>query len=276
MPSIFRPEDVVNIDDYPIHDRDNPARTELIAKCRADLDANMYCAIQDFVRPEALAAMAAEAKSLRPRANDNNSNRNVYLQRQKDPSLPGDHARNIFHPASVRMIAYDLIPDTSPLKTFYHWDAVRDAVAEIVGDTPLYDNEDSCQPANYACYEEGDQSSWHYDSVNAFTMTLMVQAADEGGLFQMSPNTRTDDDENYGHVQQVLAGKRNDTIVDVAREPGALCIFRGCNSLHRVSPVKGNTMRIMGVFVYEKEPGVVGDPEVNETVYGRRGGVAAE
>jgi hypothetical protein len=56
----------------------------------------------------------------------------------------------------------------------------------------------------------------------------------------------------------------------VAREPGSLCIFRGCNSLHRVSPVSGGTLRIMGVLVYETEPGVVGYPEVNETVYGPR------
>ena len=44
----------------------------------------------------------------------------------------------------------------------------------------------------------------------------------------------------------------------------------GCNSLHRVSPIEGPTLRIMGLFVYEPEPGVVGDPEVNETIYGER------
>jgi hypothetical protein len=56
----------------------------------------------------------------------------------------------------------------------------------------------------------------------------------------------------------------------VGREPGALCIFKGCNSLHRVTPVSGNSLRIMGVFVYEFAPGVTGDPEVNATIYGPR------
>lgn len=87
--------------------------------------------------------------------------------------------------------------------------------------------------------------------------------AETGGEFQMSPNTRTDTDQNYDHVADVLHGERDDTIVSVGREPGALCIFRSCNSPHR-------TMRIMGVFVYEREPGVLGDPEVNETIYGQR------
>jgi hypothetical protein len=37
-----------------------------------------------------------------------------------------------------------------------------------------------------------------------------------------------------------------------------------------VSPVVGDRLRIMGVFVYEFAPGVAGDPEVNATIYGPR------
>jgi len=33
---------------------------------------------------------------------------------------------------------------------------------------------------------------------------------------------------------------------------------------------EGPRMRIMGVFVYEYQPGIKGDPEVNETIYGSR------
>jgi hypothetical protein len=270
MPPELNIEDVINIDDYPVHDRNHPARAELIASCRADLEKNMFCAIPNFVRPSALQAMAEEAGQLRPGAYDNNSRRNVYLQRQLDPSLPEDHARNHLNSTSTRMIAYDQIGDLSPLKVFYHSDAVREMIADIVGSEQLFDNEDPYQPANYVCYDDGDQSSWHFDSDNSFTVTLMVQAADSGGEFQMSANARTDTDQNYDHVARILRGERNDTIASVGREPGALCIFRGCNCLHRVSPVKGATMRIMGVFVYEREPGILGDQEVNETIYGSR------
>lgn len=58
----------------------------------------------------------------------------------------------------------------------------------------------------------------------------------------------------------------------ISREPGELTIFRGCNSLHRVTPIAGQNHRLMAVFVYETEPGIIGDPEVNMTVYGRPGG----
>jgi hypothetical protein len=85
----------------------------------------------------------------------------------------------------------------------------------------------------------------------------------------MHPNTRSDDDPHFDRVKKVITGDE-DGIVEVGREEGSLCIFRGCNSLHRVSPVKGDRLRIMGVFVYENEPGITGDGEVNETVYGRK------
>ena len=266
-------EDILDLDTYPVHDRANPEREKIISRCKADLEENMFCCIPALVRPRALDAMAREAETLRNQAFDNNSRRNVYLQRQSNPDLPKEHARNIFNSTSTRMIAYDQIAVSSPLKTFYHANEVRELIAGIVGADALYDNDDPYQPANYVCYDEGDRSSWHFDSDSQFTFTLMVQAADVGGEFQMSPDARSDSDQNYNHVAQVLRGKRNETIVSVGREPGALCIFSGCNALHRVSEVRGNTMRIMGVFVYESEPGILGDPEINATIYGPRVGV---
>ncbi len=71
-------------------------------------------------------------------------------------------------------------------------------------------------------------------------------------------------------MTEVLTGDRT-RVKMVSREVGELTIFRGCNSLHRVSPVAGSRARLMAVFVYETESGIVGDPEVNMTVYGRTG-----
>ena len=263
-------DEIVNLDDYPIAQKSNAARTALIDRCQADLKEHLCCSIPLFIRPDALRTMVAEALSLRSQAYDNISRRNCYLQKQGDTSLPDTHSRNHLEDTSTRMLAYDQIPESSPLKAFYHADAVRQMIADIVGCDELFDNEDPYQPANYVCYEHGDQSSWHFDSDNSFTVTLMIQAADEGGEFQMSPGARTDTNQNYNHVAEVLQGKRNDTVVTIAREAGALCVFRGCNALHRVTPVVGNSMRIVGVFVYERAVGVFGDQEVNETIYGDR------
>lgn len=98
----------------------------------------------------------------------------------------------------------------------------------------------------------------------------MIQPTDHGGIFQMSANTRSASSENYQRVRDVLLVKREDTIVSIDLEPGALRIFKGCHSLHRVSPVVGDQLRIMRVCVYEFSPGIGGDPKVNVTIYGPR------
>jgi hypothetical protein len=262
--------DIVNLNSYPIIDSDGASAVSLRDRCRRDLAKNRICAIPDFVTEDALEVMAAEAVRLQEAAYHNNSLRNCYLHQQKDPSLAEDHVRNLQDRSSVRMIAYDQLASDSPLKTFYQSDAVRKLVAGIVDEGDLFPNEDPYQPANYVSYREGDESSWHFDEDNSFTMTLMIQASENGGLFEMSPDTRSDTSENYDHVKDVLMGSCNDEIVSVGRNPGELCIFRGSHSLHRVTPVSGSSLRIMGVFVYELSPGCVGDPEVNATIYGPR------
>ncbi|MFT4716724.1 MAG: hypothetical protein ACI861_000493 [Paracoccaceae bacterium] len=259
--------EIINLDQYPI-EGDTAARSTLLAGLKADLDQNQYCALPDFFRPAALQQVVAEANANRHLANDNNSHRNCYFEQVINPDLPVNHPRNMMLKTGNRMLGYGHVPQGSPVRTFYHWPEVRRMVAEIVGSTELFENEDPWQPANILCYEPGDLSAWHFDSTNAFTMTLMMQSADEGGDFELVPNTRTDTDQNYDYVRRVLIGQQDQDIVPVGRDPGALCIFRGCNSMHRVSQVMGNTMRIMGVFVYEDKPGVVGDPVVNATVYG--------
>jgi hypothetical protein len=140
-------------------------------------------------------------------------------------------------------------------------------VAEIVGAEALYPNVDKYQPVNVNCYADGDQSAWHFDAWNAFTMTLMLQAAEAGGDFEIVPSIRSGADPNHVELSKVLQGDRA-RVIKVARAPRALVIFRGCNSLHRVAPVKGRRDRLMGVFVYEEQPGIGGDAKVNETVYG--------
>ena len=270
MQTTLNIQDIVDVKRYHLGDSHTSERQLLVEGLRKDLWDNNYCLLSDFVRPGALTAMAEEAKSLQEKGYHNNSLRNCYLHRQQNASFSHDHARNLQDRSSTRMIAFDQIPAESPLKRFYQDDGVRSFVADVVGEGELFDNEDPYQPANYICYEDGDESSWHFDADNSFTMTLMIQPAAQGGNFEMSPNTRTDSDQQYEKVADVLNARNDNDVVSVGREPGAVCLFRGCNSLHRVTPVTGSALRIMGVFVYETSPGVRGDAEVNATIYGPR------
>ena len=271
MTETENPAPPIDFSRYPLDAGDPAAVAELVDECRAQLERQQYCSLPGFIRADAIAELVEETMPLLARANPARSWRNCYLQRDKTPELGDDHPRNLFNHASYRMIAADLFAASSALKQLYYWPPFQSMVAGIVGVNRLYPNEDPLQPVNVICYGDGDQSAWHYDSTNAFTMTLMLQAAQEGGLFELAPNTRKGpDDEDIPYMREVLRGGR-ERVETVSREAGELTIFRGCNSLRRVSPVAGDRLRMMAVFVYEEEPGIRGDPEVNQTVYGRTG-----
>jgi hypothetical protein len=265
--SDFDPGLVVNLQSYPIADKADPRRAAIVQKLRSDLDTKQYCIVPEFITEAALATVLKEVESIKASAYRNTSRRNCYLYREMDGALPAEHPKNIFLNASYSMIGNHLLPETSLLKGLYNWPGMISFIAEVVGVDALYPNVDKYQPVNVNCFSEGDQSAWHFDSWNAFTMTLMLQAAESGGEFEIVPNTRSDDDPRFDEVRKVLQGDRTH-VVTVPREPRALVIFRGCNSVHRVTPVAGHRQRLMSVFVYEKEPGIAGDAKVNETVYG--------
>lgn len=264
---------IINLAAYPLAAPDTPAYAQAVSQFRAELDSQQYCVLPDFVLPATCSELVAEVTQRLPDAYGNSSRRNCYLRRQSDDSLPDDHPSNRFFDASYRMLAYDLFDEGTLLRSFYTWEPLRRFIADIVGAERLYLSEDRYQPANVLCYGTGDRSAWHFDSTSAFTMTLMLQEAQAGGDFKISPHTRNEDSsEDAAKLEMlrgVLAGDETH-VVTVPREPGALVLFRGCTSVHCVSPVEGTQARLMAVFVYEDEPGVIGDPEVNRTVYGPR------
>jgi hypothetical protein len=173
---------------------------------------------------------------------------------------------------SYRMMAYDLFGPGCALPAFYQWEPLRRFVADILGESELYLNADPYQPANVLCYGEGDRSTWHFDRGNEFTVTLMLQEPEGGGIFEIAPEIleRQDDDGvDMSALAGVLRGDKTN-VIQVPRAPGSLVIFRGDRSVHRVSPIEGDRLRLMAVLVYEQKPGVMGRPEVNATIYGPR------
>ncbi|WP_159089953.1 hypothetical protein [Ruegeria sp. Alg231-54] len=52
-------------------------------------------------------------------------------------------------------------------------------------------------------------------------------------------------------------------------EPGALNVFRGVNTPHRVVPVQGVKDRVIATFSYYEKPGVIFSAEEQLGFYGR-------
>jgi hypothetical protein len=258
---------LIDLDRYPLDAPGSSEWASLVGELSHGLSSAQYCQLPGFLRDSARQEEIDRLRHALPHAHAARSLRNIYLEREGDPTLPSDHPRNIMNPASYRMVGAHLLPQDSVLKRVYHWAPFREFVAAVTGGGPLYPSADPYQPVNVICYGDGDRSAWHFDSDNAFTMTLMLQAPESGGEFQILPNSRSGDDPNEAGLSRFLGGDRSG-VLTLDRGEGALMMFRGCHSAHRVRAVSGPRMRMMGVMVYEDKPGVMGDPVVNATVYG--------
>jgi hypothetical protein len=53
--------------------------------------------------------------------------------------------------------------------------------------------------------------------------------------------------------------------------PGTLVMFRGRNSIHRVTPTSGDICRILVVFAYNAEPDIALSEAARMTFFGRLG-----
>ena len=92
----------------------------------------------------------------------------------------------------------------------------------------------------------------------------------QGGDFEVAPRIRTAADERYPAVTRVLQGARDD-VVRLPMTPGTLLIFEGRHSLHRVSPIRGATSRLVGLLAYDTKPGTVSTEILRLARYGRAG-----
>jgi hypothetical protein len=108
---------------------------------------------------------------------------------------------------------------------------------------------------------------WHFDG-NEFTLSILVQKAEKGGLFEYSPDLRSVENENFDEVTKVLHGSR-DKVKSLDLQPGDLQIFKGRFSMHRVTKIEGNTSRYIALPTYVKDNYRVNKPEHSKQVYGK-------
>jgi hypothetical protein len=116
-------------------------------------------------------------------------------------------------------------------------------------------------------YQSGQALNWHFDR-SEFTTTLLLQAPEAGGEFEYRTDLRSANDPNYAGVAEVLEG-RDLQVKRIQLEAGTLNVFRGKNTAHRVTPVKGQVDRFVAVFSYYEKPGVMFSDAERLGFYGR-------
>ena len=163
-------------------------------------------------------------------------------------------------------VCADQIPDSIVLSIYQYEPLIRFLAATM--DKPrLHAMQDPLARANVMSYRDGEALNWHFDR-SEFTTTLLLQAAEQGGDFEYRTDLRSDDNPNYEGVARLLEGRDPQSKV-MRVKPGTLNVFRGKNTAHRVTTVRGNRDRMIAVFSYYERPGVMFSPEERLGFYGR-------
>jgi len=260
-------ESMVNRERYPIDAPESEAGAALLKSCRDEFASGGLCMLPGFILPEALAALADEANNTLDDAYFCDSTHNAYLT-DSNPDLPPEDVSQRQEATFVGSVAYDHLPPRGLLKQLYLWDPLMNFIGAVLGKKPFFRFADPLGACSINVFVDGGQHGWHFDE-SEFTITLMLQRPDEGGLFEYVPGIRGLDNEKE-IVGGVLEGKR-DGVMQLSFTPGTLLIFGGRQTIHRVTRVSGTTPRLVPVLCYAEKPDLVNSEQVRKLFWGRAG-----
>lgn len=254
---------VVDFQSCPIGTQD------FVTSCKDAFESEGVLMLHGFLTEQAVKDLVAEAEDNKELAHYTSATHSVYLTPYQD-HLAEDHIHNRQVSSSKGCITTDQIPKTSGLRTIYDSGVFRKFVCNVVGVTELYEYADPLSSINVHYANEGQELNWHFDN-SEFAITLLLQSPKGGGSFDYVKDLRSaeTDDMNYDGVEAYVDGAREPTSLSV--DPGTLMLFRGRNSMHRVTPTIGDQTRILVVLAYNSEPGISLSEQARMTFYGRLG-----
>ena len=168
--------EMIDLERYPLTDRD------YVAKCQARFLSDGVVVLPGFLTESAIQQVHDEAIEGMPQAYYCKTESNVYLL-PRDPERPPEHARNRLVSSSKGCICDDTIPADSPLRVAYQSEIFQGFVKGVTGQASLYPYADTLSSINIHYAHQGQELGWHFDN-SAFAITLLIQAAQDGGEFQ--------------------------------------------------------------------------------------------
>ena len=258
---------IVDLEKYPIQDLRSQKIKELISKCKDELDQFSCSTIPNFILPQSLEVMNEELKNKIDKVYMSNKSINPYLYSKDDLSLPKNHPKRIFMERDNGYLNSDLFEKNSEMKFLYEQEELLKFISACLGVSPIYRWADPLACHAYNVMKPEGVLPWHFDSCE-FTLSLMIQKPEKGGIFEYCPFIREPGNENFDEVKKVLDGDRT-RVRQLKLEPGDLQIFKGRFTLHRVTKVEGNKPRYLCIPAYVLDPWRVNTPEHSEAIYGK-------
>ncbi len=257
---------LLDLERYPLDQLESPLGLAMVERCRQTLARQGMFDLPGLLRPEAIRRSLAHARPLLASASFTHSRtHNVYFE-DSVPGLATDHPALGKLQTTNHTLCADQIQG-SVLCEVYAWPPLAEFLAQVMDKPALYPMADPLASVNVMEYRDCESAlDWHFDR-SEFTITLLLQAAESGGAFQYRAEVRAPHDPNYDAVAQVLAGQ-DPAVRTLVITAGTLTVFRGTNTLHRVTPVSGCS-RIVATLSYYETPGVRFSGAEQRGFYGR-------
>jgi hypothetical protein len=248
-------------------DRYDLDETGLQEGCHRQLAAEGVCVLPGFVRDSAIPALVDECDRLAPLGHRSLVQGTPYLG-LPDEAYPLDHPRRTLVDNSLEAVAYDLFPIDSSLRALYESDRLLAFVEAVLQRGQLFRYADPFGALNLAVMRDGDELGWHFDQTD-FVVSIALQSSESGGDFENAAQLRSADDECDDDVAAVLRGERTDRVRVEPMTPGTLMLFNGRWSLHRVTPIVGDTPRYVALLAYDTKAGTDSSELLKLVRYGR-------
>jgi len=252
---------IVNLVEHPLSD------VSFQEECKRSFNLEGALVLNNFLTPESINSIRIDGEENQSRAYYTSKQHNVYLT-DHDQSFADQHPRNRLVTSSKGCITTDQLPETSALHSLYKSIEFKQFLCSVLAEKELFEYADTMSSINIHYASAGQELGWHFDN-SSFAITLMIQPAKSGGVFEYVKDIRNtvNNELNYLEVERVL---NNEVETQSLNMPaGTLVLFRGHNSIHRVTPTMGDSTRMLVVLAYNTEPDIALSESARLTFYGR-------
>ena len=264
----YRIDDLVDFTIYPLDCPESKQYKKALKDARAQLNEDGCAIFRNLLRPTAVKVISQEIVARKSTTHFSTSSMNPYFHSTHNSDYPDHHPINTFIERSSGFIPGDSWNSSLAIDVLFRSEVLTQFIRDALETKSVYCYADPLAGLTANILDPGQQFAWHFDT-NDFAVTAMIDEADDGGLFEYVPMTRTPDDESFEKIQQVLDGDRT-MVKTLDLRAGDLQIFRGRHSLHRVTRVPMSSKpRHAAIFAYTAEPGVIGRVERTRQLFGR-------
>ncbi len=257
----------LDLERYPLREPESDEGQALIARCRESLVEEGMFDLPGFLRPAGVRRCLSEIMPVMDDASfTHRRSHNIYFE-PSVPEIPEDHPALQPLETANHTVCGDQLPGAL-ICSIYDWPPLADFLAATLNKPRLHAMADPMARVNVMAYRSGEALNWHFDRAE-FTVTLLLQAPQAGGVFQYRRDLRSIADPNYDGVARLLAGQ-DGKVCSLVQAPGTLSVFKGENTAHRVTPTEGTRPRVVAVLSYYERQGVQFSEEERLGFYGRR------